>query len=127
MAERMEAWLWDGKVGRVVEELTEYSKRLGEPQPTDPPQHPRRVLQQNVGYFTRHEDHMNYPAYRAQGWPIGAGETEAAVKQFNKRVKGTEQFWEEAGIEPIMSLRAAWISQDDRWQNYWSNRPAYVK
>jgi hypothetical protein len=36
--------------------------------------------------------------------------TEAAVKQFNKRVKGTEPFWNESGIEPILSLRGQWIS-----------------
>ncbi len=126
MAERLEAWLWDGKVGRVIQALSEHSRQLGEAQPSDPPQHPRRVLQQNVGYFTRHQEHMRYPEYRAKGWPIGSGETEATVKQFNKRVKGTEQFWEEAGIEPILCLRAAWNSQDDRWTSYWANRPAYV-
>lgn len=127
MAERLEALLWDGKVTRVIAELSEHSKRLGEPRPADPPQHPRRVLQQNVAYFTRHHEHMDYPSYRAKGWPIGSGETEASVKQFNKRVKGTEQFWDEEGIEPILSLRAAWVSQDERWLNYWANRPAYVK
>ena len=125
--EKMEAWLWDGKVKRVIEELSKHSAELGEPQPGDGPQHPRRVLQQNVGYFTRHQSHMDYPTYRAKGWPIGSGETEAGVKQFNKRVKGTEQFWDEAGIEPILSLRAAWVSQDERWLRYWANRPAYVK
>mgnify|MGYP007030127186 CR=1 FL=1 len=127
MAEEMEAWLWDGKVERVIAKLTEHSERLGQPQEADPGGHPRRVLQQNVGYFTRHREHMNYPEYRKRGWPIGSGETEAAVKQFNKRVKGTEQRWEEEGIEPILSLRAQWISQDDRWTHYWANRPAYVK
>jgi hypothetical protein len=127
LAERLEAWLWDGKIAKVIEALSEQARRLGEPQTADPPQHPRRVLHQNVGYFTRHQSHMDYPTYRSNGWPIGSGETEAAVKQFNKRVKGTEQFWTEAGIEPILSLRAAWISQDDRWQRYWDNRPAYVK
>ena len=127
MAEEMEAWLWDGKVQRVIEGLGGHAKRLGDPLDADPPQHPRRVLHQNVGYFTRHQGHMDYPGYRAKGWPIGSGETEAGVKQFNKRVKGTEQFWSEAGIEPILALRAAWISQDDRWQRYWANRPAYVK
>lgn len=126
LAEQMEAWLWDGKVQRVIEALAEHSRKLGEPQPADPPQHPRRVLHQNVGYFTRHQEHMRYPTYRANGWPVGSGETEASVKQFNKRVKGTEQFWDEAGIEPILSLRAAWVSQDDRWMRYWANRPAYV-
>jgi hypothetical protein len=67
------------------------------------------------------------PRYRQSGWPIGSGETEASVKQFNKRVKGTEQLWTEAGIEPIPCPRAAWVSQDERWQYYWDNRPAYVK
>ncbi len=70
---------------------------------------------------------MNYPTYRSNGWPIGSGETEAGVKQFNKRVKGTEQFWSEPGIEPILALRSTWLSQDARWERYWGNRPAYVK
>ena len=126
LAEQLEAWLWDGKVEKVIQALSEHARQLGPPQTTDPPQHPRRLLSQNVGYFTRHQAHMNYPKYRTNGWPIGSGETEAAVKQFNKRVKGTEQFWAEAGIEPILCLRAAWLSQDDRWQRYWENRPAYV-
>ena len=126
LAQRLETWLWDGKVGKVLQTLSEHARQLGQPQPADPPQHPRRVLSQNVGYFTRHQSHMDYPRYRSNGWPIGSGETEAAVKQFNKRVKGTEQFWTEAGIEPILCLRATWLSQDDRWQRYWENRPAYV-
>jgi hypothetical protein len=127
MAERLEAFLWDGKVSKVIERLSQESARLGEPQADDPPQHPRRMLHQNVGYFTRHQDHMRYPEYRAKGWPIGSGVTEAAVKQFNKRVKGTEQFWSAARLEPILALRAEWTSQDDRWPRYWRNRPAYVK
>ena len=80
-----------------------------------------------VGYFTKNKDHMRYPEYRAKGWPIGSGVTEAAVKQFNKRVKGTEQSWNEAGVEPILMLRATWICQDERWTAYWANREAYVK
>lgn len=126
IAERLEALLWDGKVERIIEELTEQSAKLGQPQASDPPQHPRRLVHQNVGYFTRHKEHMRYPQYRASGWPIGSGVTEAGVKQFNKRVKGTEQFWRAEGIEPILALRASWVSQDDRWDRYWDNRPAYV-
>jgi hypothetical protein len=69
---------------------------------------------------------MNYPEYRRRGWPIGSGETEAAVKQFNKRIKGTEQFWSSDGVEAILALRGLWLSQDNRWQHYWENRCAYV-
>lgn len=125
-AERWEAWLWDGQVERVIEAMAAESVRLGPPQKSDGPEHPRRVVAQNVGYFTKHKEHMRYPEYRARGWPIGSGVTEAAVKQFNKRVKGTEQFWLKERVEPILMLRAMWISQDDRWQKYWANRPAYV-
>ena len=58
-------------------------------------------------------------------WPIGSGPTEAAVKQFNKRIKGTEQFWNPQGAEAIMALRALWRSEDGRWDRYWLSRPAH--
>lgn len=119
--------VWDGRVDDVIAALSEASRRPGDPLDRDPPGHPRRVLKQNVGYFTRHKGHMNYPEYRRRGWPIGSGVTEAAVKQFNKRVKGSEQFWTEAGVETILSLRASWISQDQRWERYWANRHAYCQ
>ena len=93
----------------------------------DGPDHPRRVLANNVGYFQKHRNHMDYPTYRRKGWPIGSGVTESAVKQFNKRVKGTDQFWNEPGVEAILALRALWISQDDRWNRYWATRPAHQK
>jgi len=125
-AERLEALLWDGQVQRVIAELSAQSQTLGPPTETDPDGHPRRVLANNVAYFTTHRDHMNYPEYRRRGWPVGSGETEAAVKQFNKRIKGTEQFWSTDGVEAILGLRALWLSQDDRWTDYWENRPAYV-
>lgn len=125
-AERLEALLWDGKVQRVIVELSAQAQMLGPPTEADAPASPRKVLAANVGYFTTHQDHMNYPEYRRRGWPIGSGETEAAVKQFNKRIKGTEQFWSTEGVEAILALRGLWLSQDDRWQSYWENRCAYV-
>jgi hypothetical protein len=124
--EHWEALLWDGRVDDVIAALSGESQRLGEPLDGDPPQHPRRVFRQNVGYFTRHRAHMDYPRFRGNGWPIGSGVTEAGVKRCNKRVKGTEQFWSEAGVEAILCLRASWISQDQRWERHWANRPAYV-
>lgn len=126
VGEHWEAFLWDGRVDEVIAALTAESEQLGVPREDDPPQHPRRVLHQNVGYFTRHKAHMNYPEFRRRGWPIGSGVTEAGVKQFNKRVKGTEQFWREDGVESVLSLRGTWLSQDERWERYWANRPAYV-
>jgi hypothetical protein len=124
-AKGLETLLWKGKVKKVIAALTEYSRRLGEPENEDGPDHPRRVLRQNVGYFTNHQDQMNYPEYRRRGWPIGSGVVESGVKQFNKRVKGSDQFWNEPTLEPILALRGLWLSQDQRWTAYWSNRTAY--
>lgn len=125
-----ESWvelLWNGKTETMIAELKAQSEKLGPPRKKDGPQHPRRVLARNVGYFENNKEHMNYPEYRGKGWPIGSGNTEAAAKQFNKRVKGTEQFWHPAGAEAILNLRALWLSQDGRWRRYWSARPAYMK
>jgi hypothetical protein len=94
----------------------------------DSAEHPRRVLAANVGYFRKNLAHMDYPAYRRKGWPIGSGNVESGIKQFNKRVKGTEQFWQPTGVEAILALRGLWLSpmsQDNRWKRYWLSRPAY--
>ena len=85
-----------------------------------------QILHREPGYFEKHRQHMRYGVYRAKCWPIGSGNTEAWVKTFNKRVKGTEQRWRLPGVEAILALRAAWKSQDARWERLWANRPAYV-
>lgn len=120
LGHQLETWLWNGQRDQVIDKLRELSQNAGPPEPNDGPDHPRRVLAQNVGYFERHRDHMDYPTYRARGWPIGSGVVESGVKQFNHRVKGTEQFWSAAGSEAILALRALWLSEDERWDHYWS-------
>jgi hypothetical protein len=127
LARQLKDHLWEGRVEQVIAALEAHAERLGSPQESDGAEHPRRVLAHNVGYFQAHRHHMDYPAYRCKGWPIGSGLTESAVKLFNKRVKGTEQFWHITGVESILSLRALWLSQDDRWAYHWNSRPAYRK
>jgi hypothetical protein len=125
LAEQLASWLYEGQVEKVITRLQSESAKLGAVRQSDSPQHPRRILAREMGYFVRNQGHMNYPQYRKKGFPIGSGNTESGVKLFNKRVKGTEQFWGEGGIEAILCLRAQWISQDQRWSRYWSTRPAY--
>jgi hypothetical protein len=129
LAEHLEALLWDGKVERVVVAVRAESDRLGPPLESDPAGHPRRVLANNVGYFTRHgveARHMDYPTFRKKGWPIASGDTEAGVKQHGRRVKGSDKFWSEPGVESVLALRSLWLSQDERWGRHWRNRRAYV-
>ena len=119
LAGRLESRLYQGRITLLIRWLERQCKAVGKVRATDPEDHPRRVLQENLTYLQRHQTQMDYPYYRKRGWPIGSGVTESGVKQFNKRVKGTEQFWNQQGAEAILALRALWLSQDDRWHHYW--------
>ena len=44
--------------------------------------------------------------------------------QINYRVKGTEKFWNEAGAEEILQLRADYLSDGEVMEAYWQNREA---
>lgn len=127
LAGELEALLYDGRVPDVIRRLRDEAAALGPVRDADGPQHPRRVLADEIGFFERNQRHMDYAAYRKKGWPIGSGNTEAGVKQFNQRVKGTDQFWNEAGAEAILALRGLYVSQDQRWDRYWLSRAAYAK
>ena len=119
LAERLKGLLYEGQVEEVIKQMTGHQQQVGRPADQDAASHPRRVLQQNIGYFTTHRSQMNYPDYRRRGWPIGSGVTESGVKLMNKRVKGTEQFWRMQRVETILALRCLWLSEDQRWQHYW--------
>lgn len=109
-AEGLKSMLWEGKFDALMSELDAMSARAGEPPKDASPTDPREVLRTTPGYFRRRRGQMDYPAYRKRGWPIGSGITESGVKLFNKRVKGTEQFWSTEGAESILELRSQWLN-----------------
>jgi hypothetical protein len=121
--EKLKGFLWEGQLTPLLAELRELAAATGTLDEAKAAT--RAIITKEIGYFEKHTDHMRYDVYRRNGWPIGSGNTEAAVKTFNKRVKGTEQRWSEAGVEAVMALRAHWKSQDQRWERHWANAPAY--
>lgn len=120
--------LWDGKIPLIITELQKQSKRLGAPRSNEDELSTRLILHRNAfSYFPNNQKAMNYPFFRSQGWPIGSGVAEAAVKRFGLRVKGSEKFWRVEGAEEMLALCASLFSEDGRWQNYWDRRAgAYV-
>jgi hypothetical protein len=124
LAENLVTLLWEGKTDLLLKTLGELSAQAGEPTEADPSTHPRSILAKNLGYFQKHKTQVDYPAYRANGWPIGSGITESGVKLFGKRVKGTEQFWTVQGAEAILALRSKWLSEDEQSQYYWLGHPS---
>ena len=77
--------------------------------------HPERSeLSASLSYLEKREAHMQYPSYRAHGWPIGSGAVESANKLVvEARLKGAGMHWARAHVNPMLALRNAVCS--DRW------------
>jgi hypothetical protein len=126
--ERYLSWAtacWQGRVTDVVQALSVDLEAMPPPQdgreakPTDP----YEVIRLTIGYLTNNQTRMDYPRYRREGLPTCSGMVESLVKQFNRRVKGTEKFWNPAQAESILQLRAAHLCEDDRLAKHFRMRP----
>jgi len=123
---RMKQKLWEGKVDAIVRAIEKESVRVGKPAPKEPESSRCVILHRNIGYFSDNRKGLDYPRFRAEGWPIGSGVAEGAVKQFGMRLKGTEKFWNGFGFglgaEEMLALCALHRSEDGRWKQYWRRR-----
>lgn len=123
---RVKKKLWMGDLDAVIAAIEKESVRIGKPAPKEPVGSPRVILHRDIGYFSENRKGMDYPRFRAQGWPIGSGVAEGAVKQFGMRLKGSEKFWNGFGFgmgaEEMLALCALHRSEDGRWQDYWRRR-----
>jgi hypothetical protein len=116
---------WQGRVAEVLDELRRALEAM--PQPTESreekPTDPYHVVSKTIGYLEHNQPRMDYPRYRRQGLPIMSGRVQSLMKPFNRRVKGTDKFWNEDQAEMILPLRAAQLSEDDRLAKHLSSRP----
>jgi hypothetical protein len=80
----------------------------------------RQALQELIGYLTKRAPYCDYPRYRAEGWQIGSGPTEAMCKVLTYRLKGPGMRWDREGAEPIMALIA--LEQSHAWDSYWATQ-----
>lgn len=115
---------WQGEVDQVLEELRSWQEKLGEPPKEASETDPRKILAGTVRYLENNRLRMDYPSYRQAGLPVTTAWMESLVKEMNYRVKGTEMFWNDPeGVEAILQVRAAALSDDDRLSKYLNNRP----
>lgn len=75
-----------------------------------------------IGYVQDNLHRMDYPAYRARGWDIGSGPTEAGCKLLGGRLKGTGMRWCVCGSEQVAALRALYASGEGLWDAFWEER-----
>ena len=80
--------------------------------------HCAEALRREAGYFQDNYRRMQYLALREEGFPIGSGMVESACKQFRARLAGSGMRWSRAGLERLLPIRAAIMSQrfDELWQ-----------
>jgi hypothetical protein len=112
---------WGGRVQRVIDALKSQGERMRAD--TSIARDTCHVVELAVDYVVRNREKMDYPRYRRLGLPVSSALVESLIKQINQRVKGTEQFWNDGGLEAVLQVRAAYLSQDDRSEKHYEQRP----
>jgi len=119
--ERMLRDAWGGKVQAVIDTLRSQVSRLRAD--SSGGADACRVVELTLAYVERNRDRMDYPRYRRMGLPVSSSLVESLIKQINHRVKGTEQFWNNGGLEAVLQVRAAYLSDDGRAETFHQRRP----
>lgn len=115
-------WLWKGEIDPLLAVLERRQQELGLPEPKETGT-PRAQVAKSLAYLTNQRQRMKYDEYRKQGLPITSSLIESTIKQINRRIKGTEKFWDE-GADPMLHLVADRFSQTSAASKFWSRRLA---
>lgn len=114
--------VWAGQLETILGELESRSAELGTPPPECSESDPRRLVFESLRYLRNNASRMRYDHYRRLGLPIMTSAVESTIKQINRRVKGSEKFWSEAGAEAILQLRADYLSETEPMKRFWKRR-----
>lgn len=116
-------WVWRGEVAQVIAEVAARQAELGLPTDGDGATSPRKIVHRTLTYLQNQHSRMDYPRYRKLGLPITSSLMESTVKQLNRRLKGTEKFWSDAGGESMLQMKADTLSDSDPLTAFWTRRP----
>jgi hypothetical protein len=108
--EKRETELWDGHLDHMRDALTAAQPTTDEG---------RTAVRCALAYLTEHEKRLQYPAFRAAGYPLGSGCVESACNTLvGWRMKHRGQRWTDAGADAVLAVRSAVLS--DRWPDAWA-------
>ena len=99
------------KVGALIKETRQAC--IGQPQAP--------AVDEELGYFERNIQRMQYGSFRAAGYFIGSGVVEAGCKTvIGARCKQSGMFWSLPGAENVLALRC--IHSSRRLDQFWKYR-----
>lgn len=113
-------WLWEGAVEKLIAAVTERAEQLGPPSEGEETS-PAAIVAKTLGYLQNQQSRMKYDQYRKLGLPITSSHIESTIKQVNRRMKGTEKFWDQ-GAEPLLQVVADQLTETNRPQQFWQTR-----
>lgn len=109
-------WLsgvWAGQVSGVIEAMREIA--AGRADRIEP-------LERAITYLSNNVSRMKYAQYRQAGLPITTALVESTQKQINWRIKGTEKFWRDEHLEPLLQLVQDDLSDTHDYHQFWRRR-----
>jgi hypothetical protein len=117
---RWAEWLWEGATGKLIAAVAARAEQLGPP-PDGNETSPAAIVAKTLGYLRNQRSRMKYHEYRRLGLPITSSHIESTIKQINRRMKGTEKFWDQ-GAEPLIVLAADHLSETSCLDQFWKTR-----
>ena len=72
-------------------------------------------------YILNNQSRIDYQVYVQQGLMIGSGVVESSNRRIvTQRLKHSGMFWSLRGAQSVMALRACYLSNSTRWDDFWS-------
>jgi hypothetical protein len=107
--DKRETELWEGTLHLIRDALMAAQPTTDES---------RTAVRCAVAYLTEHDKRLQYPAFRAAGYPLGSGCVESACNTLvGWRMKHRGQRWTDKGANAVLAVRSA--VQSDRWLEAW--------
>ncbi len=106
-------WIWSGETPQVLAAMRERAAAPGES---------CSDLDRAITYLGNNAERMKYAEYRRAGLPITTSLVESTQKQVNYRIKGTEKFWRDEHLEPLLQLVADDLSDTHDRAAFWQRR-----
>nr|ADI87688.1 unknown protein [uncultured Nitrospirae bacterium MY2-3C] len=101
-SKQLKDWLWEGKIEEIIKSLEKVPKC--------------KEIEDCLRYYRKNSSRMKYGEYRKEGVDIGSGVIESAHRVVVQvRMKQSGMHWNKKNVQPIVSLRALYLS--GRWSN----------